>query len=137
MRIFRTVEVMMLAHVALVAILAAAACVTTGDTSSLKQSAAPEVTAAGRDYAAALYRCAKSSYVSPDPRPDEGKRAVVRVKVASDGTFTETLVSQSSGIAAFDDAALAAVHTCSGKLAPPEAQRDALRKAGLELSFTP
>lgn len=111
-------------------------CVTT-DTSSLKTSAAPEVTAAARDYAAAVHRCATSGYATPANHADATKASVVRIKVGADGKFEETGLTQSSGVAAVDDAVLAALRSCSGKVAPPEAQRAALQRDGLELAFRP
>lgn len=93
----------------------------------------------GNKFATEVYNCLKANWAVEglDESRVRNKKAAIVVRVASDGRFIESEITDSSGVPNFDQAVIRAVKRC-GKVSPPDPViRDAVKSDGIEVVFTP
>ena len=104
-----------------------------GEVSSLAQAIE------GNRYVTEIVTCLKSNYAIEGVSPDtvKNRSALVLIRVERDGSFLESRVERSSGVAAFDRAVERALKLCGHVSPPPAGMRDQVREDGIEVEFQP
>jgi TonB family protein len=91
----------------------------------------------GNIYATEVQKCIKSHFVVEGISQDlvVGRKALVLVRIESDGRFIDDKILEGSGMPAFDDAVRRAVTRCGQVSPPPQPLRNVLRHDGIEVVF--